>query len=141
MAALPGMIGHGLRFVALEAEYGLVAATFVGGLAVGIVAELIARWARVPVAVIAFAGAVTMIPGLSLYRAFGGALRLARSAGVADPTTAAATLGHAVQGCVVVGGLALGLVVGAKAVIALVGDGDVPAEFGRGSQSTEAVAP
>jgi uncharacterized membrane protein YjjP (DUF1212 family) len=126
IAALPGMIGHGLRFVALQADYGLMAATFVGGLAVGIVAELIARWARVPVAVIAFAGAVTMIPGLSLYRALAGTVRLARSAGVADPTTVAATLGYAAQGCVVVGGLALGLVLGARVTLVLVGDDDSP---------------
>jgi uncharacterized membrane protein YjjB (DUF3815 family) len=138
IAALPGMIGHGLRFVALQADYGLSAATFVGGLAVGIVAELIARWARVPVAVIAFAGAVTMIPGLSLYRALAGAVRLARSAGLADSTTAAATLGNAVQGCVVVGGLALGLVLGTRAVLVLVGDGDPPA--GAGGRSNESAA-
>jgi hypothetical protein len=83
-----------------------------------------------------------MIPGLSLYRALAGAVHLARSAGLADPTTAAATLGHAVQGCVVVGGLALGLVLGARAALVLVGDGDPPARAGgHGNESATAVLP
>jgi uncharacterized membrane protein YjjB (DUF3815 family) len=74
-----------------------------------------------PVAVIAFAGAVTMIPGLSLYRALGGALQLARSPVVTDPGTAAGTFAHALQGGLVVSGLALGLILGARAVLALPG--------------------
>jgi hypothetical protein len=36
---------------------------------------------KTPIAVIAFAGAVTMIPGLSLCRALSGALKLAAAAG------------------------------------------------------------
>jgi uncharacterized membrane protein YjjP (DUF1212 family) len=122
IAALPGMIGHGVRFIALQAEYQLVAATFVGAMAVGIVAGLIARWARVPVAVIAFAGAVTMIPGLSVYRALGGALRLARLPERTNVEAIATALGHGVQACLVVGGLTLGLIVGARAVFALAGE-------------------
>ncbi|HEX4591193.1 MAG TPA: threonine/serine exporter family protein [Gemmataceae bacterium] len=121
-ATLPGMIGHGLRFVVLEASYGLVAATFLGGLAVGVVAAVIARWHKVPVAVMAFAGAVTMIPGLSIYRALAGAFRLARLPERADPDAATAALSHAVQSCLVVGGLTLGLIVGARAVSALAGE-------------------
>jgi uncharacterized membrane protein YjjP (DUF1212 family) len=124
MAMLPGMAGHGLRFLALEADYGLLAATFLGGLTVGMLSGLIAWRHRTPVAVIAFAGAVTMIPGLSLYRALGGALRLARLADRTDAATVTATLGNALQAGLVIGGLALGLVVGARAVLALVGDRD-----------------
>jgi uncharacterized membrane protein YjjP (DUF1212 family) len=121
-AALPGMIGHGLRFVALQARLELVTATFLGALAVGVIAAVIARWHRVPVAALAFAGAVTMIPGLSLYRAFGGALRLARLPERADAGAATAALSHSIQACLVVGGLTLGLIVGARAVFALAGE-------------------
>src|SRR5262249_5249645 len=74
MALVGGMAGHGLRFVTLEMGGTLEAATFLGGLTVGIIAAWMARFSKTPVAVIAFAGAVTMIPGLSLYRALGGAL-------------------------------------------------------------------
>jgi uncharacterized membrane protein YjjP (DUF1212 family) len=121
-ATLPGMIGHGLRFVILEAGVGLVAASFLGGLAVGVIAAWVARWHRAPVAVMAFAGAATMIPGLSLYRAFAGAFRLARLPERADPDAVTAALSHAVQSCLVVGGLTLGLIVGTRTVLALAGE-------------------
>jgi uncharacterized membrane protein YjjP (DUF1212 family) len=135
MAAAGGMAGHGLRFLALEAGCRLEAATFLGGLTVGAVSAWMARSSKAPVAVIAFAGAVTMIPGLSLYRALAGALQLARQADSADPGTVAATLGHAFQGCLVVSALALGLILGARVVLALAG------ERGSSPPATEAEAP
>jgi uncharacterized membrane protein YjjP (DUF1212 family) len=122
MAAAGGMVGHGLRFLALEAGCRLDAATFLGGLAVGVVSAWMARSSKAPVAVIAFAGAVTMIPGLSLYRALAGALQLARQGEGTDPATVAATLGNAFQGCLVVSALALGLILGARVVLALAGE-------------------
>jgi uncharacterized membrane protein YjjP (DUF1212 family) len=135
MAAAGGMAGHGLRFLALEAGCRLEAATFLGGLTVGAVSAWMARSSKTPVAVIAFAGAVTMIPGLSLYRALAGALQLARQADRADPGTVAATLGNAFQGCLVVSALALGLILGARVVLALAG------ERGASPPAAEAEAP
>jgi uncharacterized membrane protein YjjP (DUF1212 family) len=85
MATLGGMAGHGLRFLAMEAGCRLEAATFLGGLAVGVISAWMTRSCKTPVAVIAFAGAVTMIPGLHLYRALAGALRLARLGERTDP--------------------------------------------------------
>lgn len=146
MAAVGGMAGHGLRFVALEAGCPLEAATFLGGLAVGAIATWMARSSKTPVAVLAFAGAVTMIPGLSLYRALGGAVQLARLPDMADPALVARTIGNAVQGCVVVSGLVLGLILGARAV--LVGEsgslmaayaGQEPAEEGAPTPAAEPV--
>src|SRR5262249_41907164 len=81
MAILGGMAGHGIRFLALEAGCRLEAATFLGGLAVGVISAWIAQSRKLPVAVISFAGAVTMIPGLSLYRALVGGAQMARLAG------------------------------------------------------------
>jgi uncharacterized membrane protein YjjB (DUF3815 family) len=124
MAILGGMAGHGLRFLALGAGFRLETATFLGGLAVGVLSAWIARSHRMPVAVIAFAGAVTMIPGLHLYRALGGAVRLARLGDMADSAMLAGTVGIGLQGCLVVGGLALGLLLGARAVLALAGERD-----------------
>src|SRR5262249_29694518 len=54
MAIMGGMAGHGLRFLALESGCRLEAATFLGGLAVGVISAWIARSRKVPVAVIAF---------------------------------------------------------------------------------------
>jgi uncharacterized membrane protein YjjP (DUF1212 family) len=126
MAAVGGMAGHGLRFLALEAGCRLEAATFLGGLTVGAVAAWMARSSKTPVAVLAFAGAVTMIPGLSVYRALGGALQLTRSPDLSDPAMMAGTLGNALQACLIVSGLALGLLVGARAVLALADEPDAP---------------
>ncbi len=121
MAALGGMVGHGVRFLALQGGCWLESATFLGGLTVGAISAWMARSSRTPVAVIAFAGAVTMIPGLSLYRALGGALQLARQTDGASPAMATETLGDALQGCLVVSGLAIGLVLGVRTVQALAG--------------------
>jgi uncharacterized membrane protein YjjB (DUF3815 family) len=113
-AAVGGMVGHGLRYLALEAGSSPEVATFLGGLAVGSVAAQIARSAKLPVAVIAFAGAVTMMPGLQIYRALAGARQLARLAHDTDPGLVAQALGNAFAACLVVSGLVLGLVIGPR---------------------------
>ena len=114
LAALGGMAGHGTRFLALEVGCRLVVATFLGGLVVGMVSGWLARSARLPVAIVAFAGAVTMMPGLLMYRAFGGALQLAHQHESASAALPAATLANAFEASLVVVGLALGLVAGAS---------------------------
>jgi uncharacterized membrane protein YjjP (DUF1212 family) len=118
LATLGGMTGHGLRFLALKVGCRLEVATFLGGLAVGVISAWIARSRKLPVAVIAFAGAVTLIPGLSLFRALAGALQLARLPDTSEAGTLAGTFGSALQGTLVVSGLALGLILGARAVLA-----------------------
>jgi uncharacterized membrane protein YjjP (DUF1212 family) len=127
MAAVGGMAGHGLRFLGLQAAWSLEAASLLGGLAVGVISAWIARSNRIPVAVIAFAGAVTMIPGLQIYQALGGTLQLARLADAADVPTIATTLGNALNASLVVSALALGLIVGSRAVQALFGEREGPA--------------
>ena len=114
LATVGGMLGHGLRYLALGAGSSLEVATFVGCLAVGALSGRIARSGKVPVAVIAFAGAVTMMPGLHIYRAFAGARQMARLTNNADPLVTGATLGNAFEACLVVGGLVLGLVLGTR---------------------------
>jgi len=71
------------------------------------------------VAVIAFAGAVTMMPGLDMYRALSGALKLARLTETTDLAGATTTLGSAFEACFVVSGLTLGLILGARMVLAI----------------------
>jgi uncharacterized membrane protein YjjP (DUF1212 family) len=122
MAAVGGVTGNGLRFLALEAGCRLEVATFLGSLAVGVVSARMARSGKTPVAVIAFAGAVTMMPGLHIYRALGGALHLTRLTNETSPAAMAGTLGNALQAGLVVSGLALGLVLGARAVMATAGE-------------------
>ena len=80
-----------------------------------------ARLKPTPVAVIAFVGGVTIMPGLQIYRALGGALRLARLGSASEPSAIAGTLGNALQAGIVAGAIALGLVVGARASLAILG--------------------
>jgi uncharacterized membrane protein YjjP (DUF1212 family) len=119
MAAVGGMAGHGIRYLALETGASLEAATFLGGLAVGLVSGWIVRSRKTPVAVIAFAGAVSMIPGLSMYRALAGAVQMARYPYLTDALVVSETLSHALHACLVVCALALGLVLGARTMATL----------------------
>jgi uncharacterized membrane protein YjjP (DUF1212 family) len=122
MAAVGGIAGNGFRFLALEAGCRLEAASFLGALAVGVASGWMARSNKTPFAVIAFAGAVTMMPGLHIYRAMAGILLLARLTNETDPAAMAVTLGNASQAGLVVCGLALGLIVGVRAVLAFDGE-------------------
>jgi uncharacterized membrane protein YjjP (DUF1212 family) len=137
MATLGGMAGHGLRYFALEAGFRLEVATFFGGLAVGVVSAFITRFRTVPVAVVAFAGAVTMMPGLYIFRALGGGLRIAQSGKSADLGTVASTLGNGFQATLVVAGLALGLILGARAVQVLTVSREARSTAGAGPRPEE----
>jgi uncharacterized membrane protein YjjB (DUF3815 family) len=118
MAVLGGMAGHGLRFLALDIGCGLEGATFLGGLAVGAISGWIAQSRKMPVAVIGFAGAVTMIPGLQIYRALAGALKIAREH-LTEPEIVGGVLANGFQGFLVVSALALGVILGASLVQAI----------------------
>jgi uncharacterized membrane protein YjjP (DUF1212 family) len=126
LAIVGGMIGHGLRFLALESGWTLEAASFVGGFAVGLVAAWMARSSKTPLAAIAFSGAVTMMPGLQMYSALRGALQLAQRKTDAAADVVTATLANGFQAAAVAGALALGLVVAARAV-QMLPHGDTPA--------------
>jgi uncharacterized membrane protein YjjB (DUF3815 family) len=122
LTVVGGMVGHGLHYLALEAGCRLEAATLLGGALVGAIAAWKPWSGRAPVAAIAFAGAVTMIPGATLYRALGGALQIARGSGDGEQALVAETLGQLCHGLLVVAGLGLGLVAGVWFVHALIGD-------------------
>jgi uncharacterized membrane protein YjjP (DUF1212 family) len=117
-AVCGGMAGHGLRFLALQADLRLEIATFLGGMAVGVVSALIARACKVPFAVVAFAGAVTMMPGVQIYRGLAGALQLREQKSAANLATVSGALGDVVEASLVVSALTLGLVLAARIVLA-----------------------
>jgi uncharacterized membrane protein YjjB (DUF3815 family) len=117
LAVVGGMVGHGLRHLALNADFTLEAATFFGGAAVGLVSALIARSSKIPVAVIAFAGAVTMMPGVQMYRALGGCLKLAQHRGLSNSAEVATTIGDFMQASLIVAALSLGVIIAARSVV------------------------
>lgn len=109
-----GAIGHGLRSLAIRADWSLEAATFLGGFAVGAVSTWLARSSKAPVAVIAFAGAVTMMPGLQIYGALRGVVQLARLQQGAELPTITAMLANGAESVAVVAALGLGLIVSTR---------------------------
>jgi uncharacterized membrane protein YjjB (DUF3815 family) len=137
MAVVGGMAGHGLRFVALDFGCWPEAAALLGGFAVGGVTGWITRSYRTPVALIAFAGAVTMMPGLQIYGALRGGLQLARLKGATDLTSLGETLGDASQAFLVVTALVVGLVVGARLVLALAGKREFPGTLSKSLHNSE----
>jgi uncharacterized membrane protein YjjP (DUF1212 family) len=137
LAAIGGMVGHGIRFLALDAGATLEVATFAGAVGVGVISGCLTRWAQASVAGIGFAGAVTMMPGLQLYRALSGAVHLARQGGQTEPAVMAATLGNAFQACIVTGALATGLIVGARTVLRLLGDEDTQTKITQHPESNQ----
>jgi hypothetical protein len=72
-----------------------------------------------------------MMPGMQIYRALGGMLRLAQSKNTAELPTIAGTLGEASQACLVVTALALGLIVAARTVLVLTTDQSIPSNWKR----------
>jgi uncharacterized membrane protein YjjB (DUF3815 family) len=123
LAAVGGMAGHGLRFLALEAGCRLKWQRFwmpCGGRRLGL-DVLCARVRQDARRGDCIRRRRDYDAGVAHLSPLAGALQLARLTNETDPAAMAGTLGNAVQACLVVSGLALGLVLGARAVLALVG--------------------
>jgi len=112
ISVLCGMIGHGIRFVLMGHGVSQEIATLWACLPIGLLANLGVARLGVPFASIAFAGAVPMMPGALIYQALEAAMHLA--AGSADLITAARALGWIFKASFVIGGMAIGLLVGAR---------------------------
>ena len=110
MAVLGGMAGHGVRFLALAAGCRMEIATFLGGLAVGIVAALIRPCLQSSVRRDRFCRRGHDDAGVADVPALSGVLQLAQPNFDAKQAAIASTLSNAAQASMVIGALALGLV-------------------------------
>lgn len=130
LVAVAGLVGNSVRLAAKAAPLQPEVAAFLGACAVGWVAGWLSRATRTPVAVIAFAAAVTMMPGLSMYRALSGMFTLARLGEDAPANTVTATLACVAEASLILAGLAAGLVFGVRLVQAILrwADGRRPAQ-------------
>src|SRR5690606_37809978 len=90
------------------------------------VSAWMARYVRTPVAIVAFAGAVTMMPGPLMYQSLGGMLRMARDDHAADAVAAVDLFAKIGQVGIINGGLAVGLIIGARAVTAVLPARGIP---------------
>lgn len=76
----------------------------------GTLATLVARRYHAPFAAVAFAAVVSMIPGISMFRAASGMIEILQREASAPGTLIAATLGDAARAVVVVLAMGIGLV-------------------------------
>jgi uncharacterized membrane protein YjjP (DUF1212 family) len=109
-----GMVGHGIRFAGMEQGMSQALATLIGCLVIGVGAQIAESRFRLPFAIIAFAGAVTMMPGLFIYESFAGAISISAAGRGADPVLVATSVALFMKAIVVLGAMTIGLLLGAR---------------------------
>ena len=111
-----GMVGHGLRYTGLQNGLSLEMSTLVGCGAIGVMSTAATlRW-QLPFSAVAFAGAVTMMPGLFIYESIGNAVRVSGSEAAPDPAVTAMVVALGLKAVFVVNAIVLGLLAGAGAM-------------------------
>jgi uncharacterized membrane protein YjjP (DUF1212 family) len=113
VSILCGVVGHGLRYVALD-YMNVEIATLFACLAIGFIANMAADRLHLPFSALAFAGAVPMMPGVFIYQSIAGAIRLSAAGAAVDQTLASATMALSFKSVFVVGAIAIGLLIGAR---------------------------
>lgn len=76
VAGLLGGLAHALRFVLIEFEVGIITATLVGSVLVGLLGIFAAHRVHSPPVVFTMPACITMIPGLFAYRTMLGGIKL-----------------------------------------------------------------
>jgi uncharacterized membrane protein YjjP (DUF1212 family) len=114
ISILCGLVGHGLRFICMKQGIGLAAATLVGCFAIGVISDIAVKRLRLPFTAVAFAGAVTMMPGLLLYESIVGAIRLGIVGKEGDAMLVTATFAPLFRAILVVSAMTIGLLLGAR---------------------------
>jgi len=104
-----GVVSHTGRALCMHLGIGILAATLIGSLAVGFLAQGFARHFRVPAVAFAFPGVVAMIPGAFAFRAFIGSLQIAQAGASATPALVAETFALAVTSVLMVAAIAIGI--------------------------------
>jgi uncharacterized membrane protein YjjB (DUF3815 family) len=105
-----GMLAHGLRWWTLAHGAGAATGAFVACLVVGLILAPVAYRRRMPFAAIGFAAAVSMLPGVFLFRMSSGLLQLD------NPSTTtlqllAATIADGITAVTVILGMTFGIIV------------------------------
>jgi uncharacterized membrane protein YjjP (DUF1212 family) len=114
ISILCGFVGHGIRFICLKNGVGIASATLIGCLPIGVISDIAVRRLRMPFSAVAFAGAVTMMPGLFIYQSIAGGIRLAVAQTEADPALVTATFAPLFKAALVVSAMTIGLVLGSR---------------------------
>ncbi len=115
ISILSGMVGHGVRYLCLQAGSSVEIATLCGCLPIGLIGAVAAERQRLPFSAVAFAGAVPMMPGMFIYDGIANAMRLSAANAETDSVLVAAAVAPSLRAAFVVGAIVLGLIVGATA--------------------------
>ena len=111
-----GMVGFPTRFLLMQGGMSQEIATLFSCLGIGIVAAVAVGRVRAPFSAISFAGAVPMMPGVFIYEAIAGSLRISAAGRAADPALVVATVALVLKAAFVVGAMTIGLLTGARLV-------------------------
>ncbi|WP_101690070.1 threonine/serine exporter family protein [Dysgonomonas massiliensis] len=76
VAGLLGGLGHSIRFVFVQLDMGLITATLVGSVIVGLTGIWVSKIVKSPPVVFTMPACITMIPGLYAYRTMMSGIRL-----------------------------------------------------------------
>jgi len=76
VAGVLGGLGHGIRFLLLQNQVGLISATLAGAVFVGLVGIICAHRVHTPPVVFTMPACITMIPGLFAYRTMLGCIKI-----------------------------------------------------------------
>lgn len=68
IAGLLGGMGHCLRFILLELNFGLISATLAGSVAIGLLGIMVAHKVDNPPVVFTMPACITMVPGMFAYK-------------------------------------------------------------------------
>lgn len=88
VAALLGGLGHAIRFVMLQLDFGLVTSTLCGTVFIGFVGIFCAHRISTPPVVFTLPACITMIPGLYAYKTMLGCIRIYEKGSVATDHSA-----------------------------------------------------
>lgn len=94
MIGLLGGMGHALRFVLLNMEFGLIASTLAASILVGLAVIAGAHKVHTPPVVITMPACITMIPGLYAYRTMLALIKLSDKDIVAKQPDILPTIAH-----------------------------------------------
>jgi uncharacterized membrane protein YjjB (DUF3815 family) len=114
VAGLLGGLGHGIRFILVHHEVGLVTATLSGAVFIGLAGIFFSHRVHTPPVVFTMPACITMIPGLYAYRAMLGCIRITDLELVnRNPVIISSTLHYFVLTASLLFTLAIGICIGA----------------------------
>ncbi len=84
IAGLLGGMGHSVRFILIQLDFGLISATLTGSVLIGLVGIAFAHRVHHPPVVFTMPACITMIPGMFAYRTMLAGIKLTDTASIAS---------------------------------------------------------